>query len=300
VIIVGGFQQGINLAAHLLVDVDTPVVMEAPCYRGAAFLFEMHGGRIIPVPVDEFGIDVDRLPNHGVKLIYVTPSHQFPTGCTMSLERRYALLKWAAKASAYILEVDYDSDFRYEGSLLPSLQSLDRHGCVIYLNSFSRSLGPGLRLGYMVVPRKLLNAARTLKALMDNGSPWLEQATLAQFIKSGSLTNHLKRLRNTHLDRRDAVRSSIKRHFGRVNVVGDAAGTHMLLELTEELPSAAELQRIARSTGVGIYPLRSGGVLYEEAVAGFERRVLLGYVHLSPTQTDEGLTRVASAVANRI
>ena len=162
VIVVGGFQQGINLAAHLLVEAGSPIVMEAPCYRGAAFLFESYGGAILPVPVDEDGIDMARLPGHGVKLVYVTPSHQFPTGVTMSLERRLALVDWAARTGSYILEVDYDSDFRYEGTLLPALWSLDPHGCVIYLNSFSRSVGPGLRLGYMVVPRGLIQAATTV------------------------------------------------------------------------------------------------------------------------------------------
>jgi GntR family transcriptional regulator / MocR family aminotransferase len=297
VIIVGGFQQGINLAAHLMVGIKTPVVMEAPCYRGAAFLFETYGGRVIPVPVDEFGIDVDRLPDHRVKLIYVTPSHQFPTGGTMSLERRMALLDWAARSGAYILEVDYDSDFRYEGSLLPSLQSLDRNGCVIYLNSFSRSLGPGLRLGYMVVPRDLLRAATTLKALIDNGSPWLEQATLAQFIRNGSLTGHLKRLRNTYQGRRDAVRSSLEKHFGEASVTGDAGGTHMLWELPGHCPPAIELQQLARGVGIGLHPLHSGTVLHGDSLPGFERRVLLGYVHLTAAQINEGFARIANALA---
>ncbi|MBR0899011.1 PLP-dependent aminotransferase family protein [Bradyrhizobium tropiciagri] len=297
VVIVGGFQQGINLAAHLMVGVNTPVVMEAPCYRGAAFLFETYGGRVIPVPVDDNGIDVERLPDHRVKLVYVTPSHQFPTGGTMSLERRLALLRWAAKTGAYILEVDYDSDFRYEGTLLPSLQSLDRNGCVIYLNSFSRSIGPGLRLGYMIVPRDLLNVTRTLKALIDNGSPWLEQATLAQFMKNGSLTSHLKRLRNTYRDRRDEVRSSIERHFGEARLTGDAAGTHMLWSLPDPLPPAAELQAIARGVGVGVHGLRSAAVLHEGMLPDHERKVLLGYVHLTPTQIDDGFTRIAGALS---
>jgi GntR family transcriptional regulator/MocR family aminotransferase len=297
IIIVGGFQQGISLTAHLMVGVNTPVVMEAPCYRGAAFLFETYGGKVIPVPVDDFGIDVNRLPAHRVKLVYVTPSHQFPTGGTMSLERRMALLDWAARTGAYILEVDYDSDFRYEGSLLPSLQSLDRNNCVIYLNSFSRSLGPGLRLGYMVVPRDLLRPATTLKALIDNGSPWLEQATLAQFIRNGSLTTHLKRLRNTYQGRRDAVKTSINEHFGEVAVRGDAAGTHMLWNLPARCPSAAEFQQTVRSAGVGIYPLQSGTVLHADFLPGFERSMLLGYVHLTPAQIGDGFARIAQALA---
>ena len=221
IIVVGGFQQGINLAAHLLVGIDTPIVIEAPCYRGAAFLFESYGGNVIPVPVDGAGIDVARFPAHRVKLVYVTPSHQFPTGVTMTLERRLALLDWAARTGAYILEVDYDSDFRYEGAILPSLQSLDRHSCVIYLNSFSRSLGPGLRLGYMVLPRNLIHAATTLKGLIDNGSPWLEQATLAQFIKNGSLATQLKRVRQTYLRRRDAVLGALRFEFGEAIATGD-------------------------------------------------------------------------------
>ncbi|WP_429818987.1 PLP-dependent aminotransferase family protein [Ensifer sp. B1-9] len=298
VVIVGGFQQGINLAAHLLVGTNTPVVMEAPCYRGAAFLFETHGGRVIPVPVDENGIIVERLLEHRVKVVYVTPSHQFPTGGTMSLERRLALLQWAAKTGAYILEVDYDSDFRYEGTLLPSLQSLDRTGCVIYLNSFSRSIGPGLRLGYMIVPRHLLNATRTLKALIDNGSPWLEQATLAEFMKNGSFTAHLKRLRNTYRDRRDKVRSSIEKYFGQPTLAGDEAGTHMLWSPPDSLPNAAELEALARTVGVGLHGLPSGAVLHENMLADHERKILLGYVHLTPTQIEDGFIRLAGALSD--
>ena len=296
VIIVGGFQQGISLAAHLMVGVNTPVAMEAPCYSAAAFLFESYGGKVLPVPVDEFGIDIGQLPKQPIKLVYVTPSHQFPTGGTMSLERRMALLDWATRTGTYILEVDYDSDFRYEGSLLPSLQSLDRNGCVIYLNSFSRSLGPGLRLGYMVVPQDLRHAATTFKALIDNGSPWLEQATLAQFIRNGSLTSHLKRLRNTYQSRRDAMESSIEKYFGGGMVSGALSGTHMLWQLSSECPPAVELQKAARAVGVGIHPLGSGAVCYADRLSGFERRVLLGYVHLTPVQIDAGFARIANAL----
>jgi GntR family transcriptional regulator/MocR family aminotransferase len=230
-------------------------------------------------------------------MIYVTPSHQFPTGDTMSLERRIALLEWAARSGAYILEVDYDSDFRYEGTLLPSLYSLDSNECVIYLNSFSRSIGPGLRLGYMVVPRDLLRAATTLKALLDNGSSWLEQATLARFIESGSLSSHLKRLRNTSRVRRDALRGSIEKYFGEANLRGESGGTHMLWALPDQYPSAAQLRQVASSVGVGIHPLRSETVLYEESLPDFERHVLLGYVHLKPAQIEEGFTLLASARA---
>ena len=293
IIVVGGFQQGINLAAHLLVGVNTPVVIEAPCYRGAAFLFESYGGKVIPVATDDAGIDVGKLPTQRAKLIYVTPSHQFPTGVTMTMDRRLALLEWAARAGAYILEVDYDSDFRYEGSVLPSLQSLDRNGCVIYLNSFSRSLGPGLRLGYMIVPRDLLNAATTLKGLIDNGCPWLEQATLAQFMRSGSLGAQLKRVRQTYMNRRDALISSIRSHFGETKITGVEGGTHVLWRIPEHAGTAAELQRCARSVGVGLHPLDQAAVLFHHALDDGERSMVLGYTHLSEGQIAEGIARVA-------
>jgi len=228
VIIVAGCQQGLNLAAHLFLGTGARVAMEAPCYRGAAFLFESYGGKLLPVPVDKLGMDLGRLPEPPVKLVYVTPSHQFPTGVTLSLDRRIALLEWAAKVGAYILEVDYDADFRYEDSPLPSLQALDRYGCVIYMSSFSASIGPGLRLGYMVVPRDLIGAANTIKALTDNGLPWLEQATLAAFIRDGSLANHLRRIRHTYRGRRDALIAALHRHFGKVEISSAECGEHLV------------------------------------------------------------------------
>ena len=293
ILVVGGFQQGIALTAHLFVGVNTPVAIEAPCYRGAAFLFESYGGKVVPVPIDEDGIDVGRLPTRGVKLVYVTPSHQFPTGVTMTIARRLALLEWAARSGAYILEVDYDSDFRYEGPILPSLQSLDRHGCVIYLNSFSRSLGPGLRLGYMVLPRDLTHAATTLKSLIDNGSPWLEQATLAQFIKHGSLVKQLNLIRQTYMRRRDAVLTSLKTNFGEVVATGTEGGTHLLWKVPEAIGPAVNLQRGARQLGVGLHPLNYGAVLFPDAVPDSDYKVVLGYTHLNEAQIIDGIAKIA-------
>ena len=296
IIVTGGFQQGINLAAHLLVGINTPVVIEAPCYRGAAFLFESYGGNVIPIATDADGIDVTKLANHDAKLVYVTPSHQFPTGVTMSMERRYALLEWAARTGAYILEVDYDSDFRYEGPVLPPLYALDRNNCVIYLNSFSRSLGPGLRLGYMVLPGELLRAAVTLKSLSDNGGPWLEQAALARFIQSGSLASQLKRLRRTHLLRRNAALAAIG-GFPGSRVTGAEGGTHMLWHLPEDGPTANDLQRSARRFGVGLYPLVEGAVVFHHALPSSARDLVLGYVHLTPSQIAEGMMRIERSLA---
>ena len=296
VLIVAGCQQGLNLAAHLFVGTNTPVIMEAPCYRGAAFLFESYGGKIIPVPVDELGIDVGRLPEENAKLVYVTPSHQFPTGVTMSLDRRIALLEWAARVGAYILEVDYDADFRYEDSPLPALQALDRNACVIYMSSFSRSLGPGLRLGYVVVPRALIRAATTIKGLIDNGLPWLEQATLAQFIRDGSLVNHLKRLRHTYKERRDALVGALHRYFGDIRVSGVEGGMHLLWRLPSDLPLAHEIQATAQAHGVGVYPLPDSPAHLYEHMKHYDRILLLGYTPLTEAQIEQGIARLAAAL----
>jgi GntR family transcriptional regulator / MocR family aminotransferase len=296
VLVVSGCQHGLNLAAHLFVANNTPVVMESPCYRGAAFLFESYGGKILPVPVDELGIDVARLPEGNVKLVYVTPSHQFPTGVTMSLDRRIALLKWATRVGAYVLEVDYDADFRYEDSPLPSLQALDENGVVIYMSSFSHSIGPGLRLGYVVVPPELVVAATTTKGLSDNGLPWLEQAALAQFIREGGLVSHLKRLRHTYKGRRDALINALRRHFGAVDISGADAGMHLFWRLPRDAALAREIQAAAQSRGVGVYPLQDSPACLYEHMENYDRILLLGYTPLTEAQIEEGVARLAAAM----
>lgn len=296
VLIVGGFQQGINLIAHMFVGVNAPVVVEAPCYRGACFLMESYGGRIIPVPVDQFGIDVARMPKAPAKLVYVTPSHQFPTGATMRIDRRLALLQWAAQAGAYIIEVDYDADFCYEGSPLPSLHALDRNNCVIYLNAFSRSIGPGLRLGYLVVPPNLIKAATTIKALIDNGMPWLEQAALTQFIRDGSFTQHLNKLRRVHQKKRDRLMSALRENFGEIEVGGAQGGTHLSWRMSENLPSAGQMQALARTVGVGLYALADTPTYFCEMLPDHDRTVLMGYAHLPEIEISEAIERVARAL----
>lgn len=296
VIIVAGCQQGLNLAAHLFLGTGARVAMEAPCYRGAAFLFESYGGKLLPVPVDKLGMDLGQLPEPPVKLVYVTPSHQFPTGVTLPLDRRIALLEWAARVGAYILEVDYGADFRYEDSPLPSLQALDRYGCVIYMSSFSPSIGPGLRLGYMVVPRNLIRAATTIKALTDNGLPWLEQATLAAFIRDGSLANHLRRIRHTYRGRRDALIAALHRHFGEVEISGAECGEHLVWRLPRGLPSAPALQTLARAHGVGVHCLEDSPAWLYEQMEDRDRILLLGYPSLTEEQIVEGVARLAAAV----
>jgi len=296
VVIVAGSQAGLNLTARLLVREGTRVATENPCYQGAAFLFESFRCELVPIPVDENGMDVDSMPRSGVQLVYVTPSHQYPMGFTMSLERRLRLLDWAHRTGAYIVEDDYDSDFRYRGSPLTSLVGLDRHGSVIYLGTFSKSMGAGLRLGYLVLPEQLVEPARAAKALLDNGHPWLDQAVTAAMIESGGYANHLRRIRQMYRARRDCLLEAFAERFGEVTFTGQDGGMHVAWHLPPDFPKALELQQLALAEGVGIYSLQSGAAYDYGGCAYSDRAVMLGFSSLNESQIRAGIARIAAAL----
>lgn len=298
VIITAGSQSALNLVARLLVREGTPVATENPCYQGAAFLFESHRARMVPVPVDEAGLDVEQLPRQGVMLVYVTPSHQYPLGFTLSLERRLKLIDWARRCGAYIIEDDYDSDFRYRGSPLTALMGLDQYGCVMYLGTFSKSIGAGLRLGYLVVPKALAKAARSAKALLDNGHPWLDQAVMAEFIRSGAYGNHLRRIRQLYCERRDCLVEALHRHFGDVRLSGLESGMHLAWHLPEQFPDAPELQALALRKGVGVYSLSSGAAHDYGGCDYSDRTVVLGFSSLDEHRIRAGIQGIADALAD--
>ncbi len=172
ILITAGIQGALNVLARVFFSGQTTatVAMENPCYQGAAYLFSSYGASIFSVDVDDRGMMVSQLEKFQGSLVYVTPSHQFPTGYTLSLDRRLKLLDWAYQTGSYIIEDDYDSDFRYDGPPLTALAGLDRNAHVIYLGTFSKSIGAGIRIGYAVLPRHLLDQARIVKALLDNGA----------------------------------------------------------------------------------------------------------------------------------
>lgn len=298
VIITAGSQEGLNVVARLLVKEGTPVATENPCYQGAAFLFESYYAKMVPVPVDEAGLDVERLPKRGVACVYVTPSHQYPLGFTLSLERRLKLIDWARRCGAYIIEDDYDSDFRYRGSPLTALMGLDQHGCVIYLGTFSKSIGAGLRLGYLVVPAALAGAARAAKALLDNGHPWLDQAVLAEFVRSGAYANHLRRIRRLYRERRDGLVEALQRCFGPVRLSGLDSGMHLAWHLPRHYPPASELQDLALRQGVGVYSLNSGAAHDYGGCAYSRSTVVLGFSSLDEHQIRAGIQRIADALTD--
>ena len=293
IVIVHGIQEALNIVARLFIERGTLVATENPCSQAAAYTFESYGADLVPVPVDDDGIDVSLLPDQPVSLLYLTPSHQFPTGRTLSFERRVRVLEWALRVGAYIVEDDYDSDFRYDGPPLPALAGLDRHDTVIYLGTFSKSIGPGLRIGYMVLPRALVEPAVTIKSLLDSGHSWLDQAVLAEFIASGDYIRHLRRIRHVYKRRRDRLLEVLHREFGDVTVSGRRGGMHVMWHLHDHFPTAVELEAMARDCGVGIYSLQSGGVYdYGDSPYG-ERAILLGYSSVPEEKIDEGIQRIA-------
>ena len=237
----------------------------------------------------------DALPRHPAALIYVTPSHQYPTGHILSLERRHSLIAWARRIGCYILEDDYDSDFCYEGSPLPSIASL-APDCTIHLGTFSKSLGAGLRLGYMVVPEPLAQAARSAKALLNNGNAWLDQAALAEMIRGGSYAAHLARVRVRYKESRDTLLLALRRQFGGAEVSGAATGLHLFWRPPPGVPDAHVLEEAARRARVGIYSLQSGGA-YDVTDSDLARRgVILGYAALLPRQIEQGIARLSEAI----
>jgi GntR family transcriptional regulator/MocR family aminotransferase len=213
----------------------------------------------------------------------------------MSLQRSIELLSWATQYDAYIMEDDYDSDFRFVGSPLTALKGLDRNERVIYLGTFSKCMGPGLRLGYIVAPRRLVDSFRRMKMLMNNGQSWLEQAAMADFMASGEFGRHLRRIRQLYRDRRDALLGALKKHFGECEIYGEQAGMHLVWKLPEGFPSAAEVEAKGLAAGVGVCSLATASALRFGDDEG-DRLLMLGFVALTEKEIEDGIARLATAL----
>jgi len=257
ILIVSGSQQALELSARVLLDPGSRVWMEEPGYRLARVTFALNGCRLVPVPVDEEGMDVVA----GIKryrkarAAFVTPSHQFPLGATLSASRRLQLLDWAQSAGSWIIEDDYDSEYRYESSPIASLQGLDANGRVIYIGTFSKVLFPGLRLGYLVVPPDLIDRFLSVRRAMDLGPPAFHQEVLADFIGEGHFARHIRRMRVLYHERRSALAASIRKELGDiVTVHGSEAGMHLTVTLQKER-SDMEIARRAARQNLWIWPL---------------------------------------------
>jgi GntR family transcriptional regulator/MocR family aminotransferase len=296
VVVVNGIQEALNIIARLFVRAGTPVAIENPCYRGALSVFESYGAEMVPVPVDRNGIVVDQLPERSVSLVYVTPSHQFPTGETLPIQRRVDLLEWAKRVGAYVVEDDYDSDFRFDGPPLSALSGLDTSAVVIYLGTFSKSIGAGLRLGYLIVPMELVEAAVTVKAILNAGQSWLDQAVVADFLSNGAFARHLNQVRVVYRGRRDCLLSELRKHFGEVTVSGHQGGMHIMWHVPHTFPNAKVIETTALNHGVGVYSLRSAVAFDFSKTPYSERSLVLGYSALPEDHIIEGVSRLARAL----
>jgi GntR family transcriptional regulator / MocR family aminotransferase len=281
VVVVSGAQQGVALLARVLLDEGDTVVIEEPGYELALRALQAHGARLVPVRVDAEGLRVQALPRGDVRMVHVAPSHQFPSGAVMSLERRMALLEYAAERRCWVVEDDYDGEFRYDGAAIPALRSLDVRDRVIYLGTFSKVLFPGLRLGYVVCPRGLRDDLVAAKLLDDVACASIEQAALAELMRSGAFDRHLRHAATELRRRRAALLGGLRAHCGRHLTVNDSrAGMHVVGWLPDW--SARQVQALvahAIERSLGLHPI---GPHYRRQPA--PQGLLLGYAALSAKQ----------------
>ena len=236
VIITSGAQQALDLTARIFLAETDAVLIENPCYLEARNSFAATGAKIVAVEVDEEGLNLAKMPktSENVKLVYVTPSHQYPLGITMSLPRRLALLDWANRKNAWIIEDDYNSEFRYAGRPLASLQGLDKAGRVIYIGTFSKTIFPGLRIGCAVVPPELVDVFTSARALNDVHSSLIEQAILTEFIVEGHFARHVRRMRTLYEARQQILVSECENQLsGLLEIKKADAGMHLIGWLSE-------------------------------------------------------------------
>ncbi len=285
ILVVSGTQQAFALASRVLLESGDTVALEDPHYRGARQIFSTYGARVRGVRVDHEGLVPSALPDRA-RLAVVTPSHQFPTGALLPLGRRVELLDWAVARHAWLIEDDYDGEFRFGGRPLAALKSLDHDGRVIYIGSYSKTLFPALRLGYMVLPESLVAAFRAAKWLEDRGSNTLEQAALAHFMASGGFERHLRRAAQSLRVRRAAMLGGLHKHAANaVEVVDSNAGMHLAAWLTSA--DHADCERLAahaRMRGLGLYTIAPYS-LQKSSRPG----LLLGYAGLPPTDIEAAM-----------
>jgi GntR family transcriptional regulator / MocR family aminotransferase len=294
VVIVNGSQQALDLVSRILVDRGDYVAMENPGYFPMRQCCVAQGANILPIPVDEQGLVVSKLPQSPsprLKMVYVTPSHQYPTGTVLPLSRRLELLAWAAQHQVMVVEDDYDSEFRYAGRPFPSMQGIDKSDCVIYIGTFSKILFPSIRIGYLVLPPKLASVFTKAKVLADRQAPMLEQFALTDFINEGHMERHIRKMRMVYEKRRNATVESFKEYFGDcVAILGENSGMSVLVRFNTGLPDA-EVQRLAAAERIGII---TAEYMYHE---GYEPgEFVIGYSDIPEEKIREGIRRLHKAL----
>lgn len=290
VIIVAGSQQGLDLVARVLLDPGDSAWIEDPCYRGAYGALLGAGAKLVPVPVDEQGLDVlaGESACAEARVAYVTPSHQYPLGVTMSLARRLTLLDWATRSGAWIIEDDYDSEYQYTGRPLAALQGLDKEERVIYIGTFSKVLFPSLRLGYLIVPRNLINTFSVAHAHTSYFCPLVEQVVLTDFITEGHFARHIRRMRRLYEERQAVLVRSVGSELdGLLEVSSARAGMHLIGWLPDDA-NDQDVSRLAAMAGIDVRPLS-----FYCIEARRRPGLLLGYTGIKVAEIRLGVRKLA-------
>src|SRR5215475_432623 len=293
ILIVAGAQQGLELISRVLLDPGDRVWMEEPGYPGARSALLGAGARIVSVRVDLEGLDVKAGARRAwdARLAYVTPSHQYPLGVPMSLPRRLALLQWATRARAWVVEDDYDSEFRYGARAVPCLHGLDVDGRVIYVGSFSKTLFPALRLGFLIVPADLVASLVAARTVADQHPPVLDQAILADFIEHGHFARHLRRMRVAYRERLEALTAATDRYCrDALRVRPTRTGLHIIADL--DGADAARVSREAATRGVEATALAAYCVGREKPA----NALVLGFAAVRPEAARRGMERLAASI----
>lgn len=290
IVICSGTQHAIGLLCQLLSFRGRRVAAENPGYDGVRSVFLNHGYTVKPISLEADGIDLSQLAESGAKLAYVTPSHQFPYGMVLPIQKRLKLLEWAHLNGAYIIEDDYDSEFRYQGQPIPSLKALDTKESVIYLGTFSKSFLPSVRMSYIVLPAVLSDRFREkLGRYSQSSSPILQRA-MYLFMKEGHFERHIRKMKKVYQEKHKTLISAIDKHFGnRVEIVGQKAGLHIVIKVNHH---ADDFINKAEQHGVKVYPVANFWMNRDDSP---QKAVMIGFGGLSEKEIEEGIKRLHKA-----
>lgn len=295
IVITSGATQALTIIARLLLSANDMAVMEDPITNDIQTIFKSSGATIYSIPVDQSGMRTSLLPqDQQPKFVFITPSHQFPLGGTLPIQRRIQLINYARHKECYLVEDDYDSEFRYEGPPVSSLQGLDPHR-VLYVGSFSKILSPALRMGYLVLPIDLVEKCRQLKWFSDLHTPSIDQLILARFIKEGYLERHIAKMKKYYRNNRDFLIDCLQTTFtNKIKILGYSTGLHLIVELQNIHFTNAMLEKIEQF-GVKVYPVEEHSI----SKGKHNNQVILGFGHLTKEDIQEGVTRFFRAVFDK-
>lgn len=279
VVITCGHQHSMEILANMFEHSSKRFAMEDPGYDGVRIVFQNHNYQLTPIPIEKDGISIDSIQDLHAELLYLTPSHQFPTGVVLSIAKRHKLLQWAFNTNTYLIEDDYDSELRYDTNPIPSLQSLDIHDRTIYTGTFSKSLSPSMRVAYLVLPHSLVDTYKRYYHRYNSQVSFLHQTALSNFISNGNYEKHINRLRTFYRKRQNALLAALQEVFGNTAIIsGEGAGMHILLTIKNSLPQD-ELIKRAETIGIKVYPTVANYMKPADCPCS---QILLGFATIPP------------------